>query len=41
VGANLQTPFCRWLGPTAPAVQAPVGGATTPELAAAVSNAGS
>jgi NAD(P)H-dependent flavin oxidoreductase YrpB (nitropropane dioxygenase family) len=34
------TPFCHRLGLTAPVVQAPVGGATTPELAAAVSNAG-
>jgi Nitronate monooxygenase len=34
------TPFCQRLGLTAPVVQAPVGGATTPELAAAVSNAG-
>lgn len=38
--ASLQTPFCRGLGLTAPVVQAPVGSATTPELAAAVSNAG-
>jgi NAD(P)H-dependent flavin oxidoreductase YrpB (nitropropane dioxygenase family) len=34
------TPLCRRLGLTAPVVQAPVGSATTPELAAAVSNAG-
>jgi NAD(P)H-dependent flavin oxidoreductase YrpB (nitropropane dioxygenase family) len=34
------TPFCRRLGLTAPIVQAPVGSASTPELAAAVSNAG-
>lgn len=34
------TPFCRGLGLTAPVVQAPVGSASTPELAAAVSNAG-
>jgi len=34
------TPFCRRLGLTAPIVQAPVGSAATPELAAAVSNAG-
>jgi NAD(P)H-dependent flavin oxidoreductase YrpB (nitropropane dioxygenase family) len=34
------TPFCRRLGLTAPVVQAPIGSATTPELAAAVSNAG-
>jgi NAD(P)H-dependent flavin oxidoreductase YrpB (nitropropane dioxygenase family) len=32
--------FCRALGLTAPIVQAPVGSAATPELAAAVSNAG-
>jgi NAD(P)H-dependent flavin oxidoreductase YrpB (nitropropane dioxygenase family) len=38
--ASLQTPFCHGLGLTAPVVQAPVGSATTPELAAAVSNAG-
>jgi NAD(P)H-dependent flavin oxidoreductase YrpB (nitropropane dioxygenase family) len=38
--ATLQTPFCRGLGLTAPVVQAPIGSATTPELAAAVSNAG-
>jgi nitronate monooxygenase len=39
--ASLQmTPFCRRLGLTAPIVQAPVGSASTPELAAAVSNAG-
>jgi NAD(P)H-dependent flavin oxidoreductase YrpB (nitropropane dioxygenase family) len=35
-----QRPFCRMLGLTAPVVQAPVGSATTPELAAAVSGAG-
>jgi Nitronate monooxygenase len=34
------TPFCRRLGLTAPVVQAPIGSASTPELAAAVSNAG-
>jgi NAD(P)H-dependent flavin oxidoreductase YrpB (nitropropane dioxygenase family) len=34
------TPLCRRLELTAPVVQAPVGSATTPELAAAVSNAG-
>src|SRR5688572_19031691 len=34
------TPFCARLGLTAPVVQAPVGSATTPELAAAVSSAG-
>jgi NAD(P)H-dependent flavin oxidoreductase YrpB (nitropropane dioxygenase family) len=40
MSASLQTPFCRELGLTAPVVQAPVGSAATPELAAAVSNAG-
>jgi NAD(P)H-dependent flavin oxidoreductase YrpB (nitropropane dioxygenase family) len=41
VTASLRlTPFCQRLGLTAPVVQAPVGGAATPELAAAVSNAG-
>jgi NAD(P)H-dependent flavin oxidoreductase YrpB (nitropropane dioxygenase family) len=40
MSANLQTPFCRELGLTAPVVQAPVGSAATPELVAAVSNAG-
>jgi nitronate monooxygenase len=34
------TPFCERLGLTAPVVQAPIGSAATPELAAAVSNAG-
>ena len=34
------TPFCRALGMTAPIVQAPIGSAATPELVAAVSNAG-
>jgi NAD(P)H-dependent flavin oxidoreductase YrpB (nitropropane dioxygenase family) len=38
--ASFQTPFCRMLGLMAPIVQAPVGSAATPELAAAVSNAG-
>jgi nitronate monooxygenase len=37
---SLQTPFCRRLGLTVPVVQAPIGSAATPELAAAVSNAG-
>src|SRR5215213_2118406 len=37
---SLLTPFCRALGLTAPVVQAPVGSAATPELAAAVSQAG-
>lgn len=32
--------FCRRLGMTAPLVQAPIGSASTPQLAAAVSNAG-
>jgi Nitronate monooxygenase len=41
LSASLElTPLCRRLGLTAPVVQAPVGSATTPELAAAVSNAG-
>jgi NAD(P)H-dependent flavin oxidoreductase YrpB (nitropropane dioxygenase family) len=40
MSASVLTPFCRRLGLTAPVVQAPVGSATTPELAAAVSNAG-
>jgi nitronate monooxygenase len=40
VKESLQTPFCRELGLTAPVVQAPIGSATTPQLAAAVSNAG-
>jgi NAD(P)H-dependent flavin oxidoreductase YrpB (nitropropane dioxygenase family) len=40
VRETLQTPFCRELGLTAPVVQAPIGSASTPELAAAVSNAG-
>jgi NAD(P)H-dependent flavin oxidoreductase YrpB (nitropropane dioxygenase family) len=39
-GATFPTPFCRLLGLSAPVVQAPVGSAATPELAAAVSNAG-
>lgn len=34
------TPFCRLLGMTAPVVQAPIGSAATPELVAAVANAG-
>jgi nitronate monooxygenase len=39
-GATFHTPFCRALALSAPVVQAPVGSATTPALAAAVSNAG-
>ena len=39
-GATFPTSFCRLLGLSAPVVQAPVGSAATPELAAAVSNAG-
>jgi nitronate monooxygenase len=39
-GGIFHTRFCRALGLTAPVVQAPVGSAATPELAAAVSNAG-
>ncbi|HEX5499334.1 MAG TPA: nitronate monooxygenase [Thermomicrobiales bacterium] len=38
--SRLVTPFTRLLGIDAPIVQAPIGGASTPELAAAVSNAG-
>jgi NAD(P)H-dependent flavin oxidoreductase YrpB (nitropropane dioxygenase family) len=37
---TFHTPFCRALGLTAPVVQAPIGSAATPKLAAAVSNAG-
>jgi NAD(P)H-dependent flavin oxidoreductase YrpB (nitropropane dioxygenase family) len=37
---SLQTPLCRALGIELPIVQAPIGSATTPQLAAAVSNAG-
>jgi NAD(P)H-dependent flavin oxidoreductase YrpB (nitropropane dioxygenase family) len=40
LGTGMQTPFCRRLGLTVPVVQAPIGSASTPELAAAVSNAG-
>lgn len=41
LSASLEmTPLCRMLDLTAPVVQAPVGSATTPELVAAVSNAG-
>jgi NAD(P)H-dependent flavin oxidoreductase YrpB (nitropropane dioxygenase family) len=41
LGAGFETtPFCTRLDLTAPVVQAPIGSATTPELAAAVSNAG-
>jgi NAD(P)H-dependent flavin oxidoreductase YrpB (nitropropane dioxygenase family) len=40
VTATFHTPFCRALGLTAPVVQAPIGSAATPELAAAVSDAG-
>ncbi|MDF9745828.1 NAD(P)H-dependent flavin oxidoreductase [Natrinema salsiterrestre] len=36
----LRTPLCSTLGIEYPIVQAPIGSATTPELAAAVSNAG-
>jgi NAD(P)H-dependent flavin oxidoreductase YrpB (nitropropane dioxygenase family) len=38
--AIFHTPVCRRLGLTTPVVQAPIGSAATPELAAAVSNAG-
>src|SRR5687768_16566121 len=37
---DLRTPVCSTLGIDLPIVQAPIGSATTPELAAAVSNAG-
>jgi NAD(P)H-dependent flavin oxidoreductase YrpB (nitropropane dioxygenase family) len=37
---GIVTPFTRLLGIAAPIVQAPIGSATTPELVAAVSNAG-
>jgi NAD(P)H-dependent flavin oxidoreductase YrpB (nitropropane dioxygenase family) len=40
VSVSLRTPLCSTLGLTAPIVQAPIGSAATPELAAAVSNAG-
>ncbi|MHB1329395.1 MAG: NAD(P)H-dependent flavin oxidoreductase [Gemmatimonadales bacterium] len=36
----MRTPLCRQLGISYPIVQAPIGSATTPALAAAVSNAG-
>jgi nitronate monooxygenase len=38
--AIFDTPFCRLLGLDRPIVQAPIGGLSTPALAAAVSNAG-
>lgn len=37
---GIHTPFCSALGVEAPLVQAPIGSAATPELAASVSNAG-
>lgn len=37
---NLRTPLCDLLGIDVPIIQAPIGSATTPALAAAVSNAG-
>jgi NAD(P)H-dependent flavin oxidoreductase YrpB (nitropropane dioxygenase family) len=37
---SLATPLCRLLGIQVPVIQAPIGSATTPQLAAAVSNAG-
>jgi NAD(P)H-dependent flavin oxidoreductase YrpB (nitropropane dioxygenase family) len=37
---TLRTPFCDLVGITAPVVQAPIGGAANPALAAAVSEAG-
>ena len=36
----LRTPVCDQLGMRVPVVQAPIGSSTTPELAAAVANAG-
>lgn len=36
----MPTPFCDLVNVKLPIVQAPMGGATTPELVAAVSNAG-
>jgi NAD(P)H-dependent flavin oxidoreductase YrpB (nitropropane dioxygenase family) len=39
-GASFESAFCSMLGLTAPIVQAPIGSAATPELAAAASNAG-
>jgi len=38
--ASLATPFCGKLGIEFPIIQAPIGSASTPQLAAAVSNAG-
>lgn len=38
--SSLETPLCKMLGIRVPVVQAPVGSASTPELAAAVSSAG-
>jgi nitronate monooxygenase len=40
VDSRLWTPFCDFIGIEAPVVLAPMGGAVTPRLAAAVSNAG-
>ncbi len=40
VTARIETPLTRLLGLDVPIVQAPIGGIATPELAAAVSNAG-
>ena len=37
---EIKTPICDLLGIKVPIIQAPVGNATTPSLAAAVSNAG-
>src|SRR5688572_11777037 len=38
--SSLRTPLCELMGIRVPVVQAPVGSASTPELAAAVSGAG-
>ena len=40
MGHRLRTPLCSTLGIDIPIIQAPIGSATTPELAAAVANAG-
>jgi nitronate monooxygenase len=40
LGSGLETPLCRRLGIALPIAQAPMGGASCPDLVAAVSNAG-
>ncbi len=40
VAPSESTSFCQWLGIEVPIIQGPIGSATTPELAAAVANAG-